>query len=67
MLAVLGAGKEDDLDMATAKELKTDNWLLLAGVAKELGYPRQLWNEATEEEILLWVSTSATSMRSRRK
>ena len=37
-------------------ELAKDNWLLLSlGVAKELGYTlSRLWNEVTEEEILLW-------------
>ena len=37
-------------------ELEKDNWLLLSlGVAKELGYTlTRLWNEATEEEIILW-------------
>jgi len=36
--------------------LRNDNWLLLSlGVAKELGYTlAKLWNEATEEEIILW-------------
>ena len=58
MLAVLdGDDDEEEFDMkAAAKELTTDNWLLLSlGVAKELGYTlTKLWNEATEEEILLW-------------
>ena len=37
-------------------ELKKDNWLLLSlGVARELGMSlNRLWNEVTEEELILW-------------
>ena len=44
------------ISKATKTELAKDSWLLLSlGVAKELGYTlHRLWNEATEEEIMLW-------------
>ena len=48
--------RNPSISKAARSELEKDNWLLLSlGVAKELGITlSRLWNEVTEEELIIW-------------